>query len=203
MRKVLSVLVVGGLAVALGLTGQVKAWATQIQICGNGGSGYCLNDWGGHAVVGNPIKMYYGGNSYEDFYTVVLQSTCGGAGYITGTQSCWSQWGSGGANIVGSDIVAIVYGPGGCLGSDQSTGLAIITTCPNQNGTNGGFGTVWALSQTGPLGSNEDVAYSRPWSSAYSPSLGCLESGGNPGVQADASQIDQNGVCTVWGGPGI
>jgi hypothetical protein len=42
------------------------AHATQQEVCGNGGTGYCMNDWNG--VSDGPVKMYNGGNTNEDFY---------------------------------------------------------------------------------------------------------------------------------------
>jgi hypothetical protein len=51
-----------GLSLGLSLaTGVTPAFA-QTQICGNGGTGYCKNDWNGLGY-GNPVKMYNGNTS--------------------------------------------------------------------------------------------------------------------------------------------
>src|SRR5215471_2534943 len=55
------------LALVVGL-GVQPAGASTSQVCGNGGSGYCLNDWGGAGHSGDAIKMYYGGTTNDDFY---------------------------------------------------------------------------------------------------------------------------------------
>lgn len=171
-------------------------------VCGNRGTGYCLNNWGGHTVAGNPVKMYNGGASNENFFLVELSGTCNGAGSITVSSSCWSQWGSNGNLLIGDNIVAVAYGPGGCVGSDAN-GLAILANCPDNNGNNGGTGTVYAESFGGPLGDFWAVLYSRVWSQLTSPAFACLQSGGNVGVQASASHKETNGDCTQWDGPSI
>lgn len=187
---------VTALAPALLLAG--PASATTYQICGNGGSGYCLNDWGGHAYAGDAIKMYYGNSSNENFYIVRLTNFCSGAGYVTSAPSCYGQFGAGGINLVGDYVVEIQYGPAGCVASDPGSGLAILGTCPDLSGNNGSDGTVFAEAFTGPLGSKQWAYYDRYWSKIDN-DLRCLESGGNIGVQAYENH--PNG-CTVWGGSG-
>lgn len=183
-------------------TGVTPASASgTVRLCGartDGSLGYCLNDWGGHDFSGDPVKMDSGGLSNENFWVSHLTATCGGAGYVTSNSSCYGQWGTQGGLLVGSDIIAIVYGPGGCLGSD-STGKAIIANCPGSDGTGGGTGTVFAMSVCGPFGQpQEDCITSRPWSHS-SGQIANLESGGNIGIQAG---MTCTGGCTVWGGTG-
>lgn len=181
------VLATGGVAHASGVT----------RICGNAGSGYCLNDWGGADAQGDAIKMYYGGNSNENFWVHHLTTFCGGLGYIG--SSCTSQWGASGGLELGNDAVMIVYGPGGCIGSDNN-GLAILTSCPNDSGVGGGTGTVFAYSNTTCFGCAHTATFaSRPWSHS-SGQIANLESGGNVGFQAN---MICTGGCTNWGGSGV
>lgn len=52
------------------------AQASQTEICGKKGSGYCLNDWNGRVTNGSPVNLYYGGSSNEGFYAVLVTSWC-------------------------------------------------------------------------------------------------------------------------------
>src|SRR5690348_7293797 len=74
MRRAVLVAVSVAVALALALTGQTRVLATQQQICGNGGSGYCMNDWNGAYQY---VKMYNGGASHEDFGVIFEVSACG------------------------------------------------------------------------------------------------------------------------------
>lgn len=199
-RRIARLIAASSLAVGvLGATivGATPASATTVRICGNSGTGYCLNDWGGHDFIGDPIKMEVGGVSNENFWVHHLTTFCGGLGYVG--NSCTSQWGSQGSLVFTDDAVEIVYGPGGCLGSD-SNGLAIITTCPNDSGVGGGTGTVFAFSDTTCFGCSKTGGFiSRPWSNS-SGQLAYLESGGAVGNQAN--EICSSG-CTNWGGSGV
>jgi hypothetical protein len=67
-----AVALAGGLALA---GSAAPAMAVQQQICGNLGSGYCLNDWNNQ---GSGFRsMYYGGNPNENF-TAQFINRCGG-----------------------------------------------------------------------------------------------------------------------------
>jgi hypothetical protein len=179
----------------------VPAASGTVRLCGahtDGSLGYCLNDWGGHDFIGEPIKMENGGTTNENFWVHHLVNTCGGAGFVTGNSSCYGQWGADGNLTIGADIVSVIYGPGGCLASDGS-GNAVIGTCPDDSGNNGSTGTVFAMSTCGPFGqAQQDCIISRPWSHS-SGVLAYLESGGNVGVQA---RMTCSAACTIWGGTG-
>lgn len=80
-RAIRVLILPAALTLALGLTTQAQA--TPSQVCGNGGSGYCLNDWGGAGHSGDVIKMFNGGTTNDDFF-VQKVNRCSGSGYRRG-----------------------------------------------------------------------------------------------------------------------
>lgn len=175
---------VPSLAMVLGTGGVAHAYQTQE--CGNSGSGYCLNDWGGGDYLNDPIKMYYGGYGNEDFFANPLLNMCG-HGKVTAT--CPSL-GAAQSEFIGQPLFAIAYGPGGCVASD-AYGKAVIGDCPDQNGNNGSDGSIFIESSVG-LG----VTFaSREWTDYYGTGS-YLESGGNIGVQAN--ELCTSASCTIW-----
>ena len=56
------------------------AHAATYEICGNNGSGYCMNAWNG----GPGVKMYYGGYTNDDFYTHYVY-LCSGSDQVQST----------------------------------------------------------------------------------------------------------------------
>jgi hypothetical protein len=113
MRRAVLVAASVAVALALALTGQTGAFATQQQICGNSGSGYCMNDWNG---ANQYVKMYYGGVSHEDFGVIFEVSACG-SGVVTYNAStgtgCPFSDGHIDANFAGWPIVQVKYWPTG------------------------------------------------------------------------------------------
>lgn len=163
------------------------AHATQNQICGNAGSGYCLNDWGGGDFIGDPIKMDTGGGTNEDFYYGPLTTMCG-HGKVT--SSCPFDTTTLNDDFLGLPIFTIYYGPGGCAAGNAS-GQSVIGDCPSTAGVGGSDGTIY-VQQSDGLGV---IDYSRQWTNYYgSPSA--LESGGNVGVQAN--ELCTGSTCTIW-----
>ena len=77
-RRWLGLLAAGLLGLGIATGGAGPAFAQQ-QVCGNGGSGYCINAWFG----GPPVKMYYGGKSNEDFEFIFNVKECGSGGTTT------------------------------------------------------------------------------------------------------------------------
>ncbi len=180
-------------ALAVALLSPGTASATQQQICGNGGSGYCMNAWNG----GPSVKMYNGSNSHEDFYDELVP-LCNGY-YVTST--CPLANHNYDAEFEGAEIVQIVYAPTGqCIGSD-SNGHGILTTCNSVvTGTGGGVGTV-------------QIVYGEPGCSGFPPvdmvnrhytdqadAWRNVESGGNPGQPLIMNASIIEGQPTCWGG---
>lgn len=182
--------------ITLGFT-VVPAQASS-QICGNGGSGYCLNDWG-NGGSGNAVKMYNGGVANDNFYFQPVNACDGGSVILS---DCASAWGAQGGNLVGASITRVKYinsGPGYglCVGTNSS-GDAIMAACGDDTGSGAGNGVIMAFihNETCNTGSEAKVV-DRYWSKQYGV-LSLLESGGNVGVQAFLNYSDAD-TATCWG----
>jgi hypothetical protein len=122
MRTRLAIAITGiSTALMLGAM-SIPAYATQQQVCGNGGSGYCMNDWNG--VGDGPVKMYNGGNSNEDFYATNVYD-CNGSTADTvqaeqdgDPSNCPFSTVSLDNQFEGYTIIQVNYGghPGECIG---------------------------------------------------------------------------------------
>jgi hypothetical protein len=181
MRKIkLAFAVVAVLALALGL-GTQTAGASTSQVCGNGGSGYCLNDWGGAGHSGDAVKMYNGGTRNDDFYVQEV-NRCNGGDTVTST--CPFGNTSLDNQFLNDPIVEIVdtNAETECVGATSSD-YAVLASCANPiNGSGGGNGVIMVAVQAcyTPYGYGFVNRYaSDPHSRPY-----WLTSGGNPGVQA-------------------
>jgi hypothetical protein len=197
----------GALAVFAGMLAGAAgppAYGQADEICGNGGTGYCMNDWNG-GLNNNPVKMYYGGSSNEDFYTVQL-NPCNSSPPGEVTETCPFTVGSGyNASFDGDPIFAVEYaGTGYCIGTtgQQAGGpTGILTACPDYSGDGGGDGTMWIGTSDG------NFAVTRYWINYFYDNYGVsccsdianVTSGGNPGQPL--LMADQSGD-TYWGGPG-
>src|SRR5690349_3820653 len=106
------------------------------QVCENGGGGLCLNDWNG--TPSGAVKMGQNGFSHQNFGAFQLTTACG-AGRVTHT--CPFTVGTGlNDQMFDSIIVAVKYlGNGQCVGTGQNTRGAVLTTCPSNGGTGGGW----------------------------------------------------------------
>lgn len=196
-KRVLAFIASTGLCLGLAMaTGATPAFA-QTQICGNGGTGYCLNDWNGLGA-GNPIKMFNGNNSHEDFWIQPI-GRCGGSS--TGTLTCpFNDHNLDG--ILGGTIVQIRYANTSlCVAANTANGQAVMGACNGTgNGSGGDTGTVFVddglnlynvyyTNQHNPNATGDaDVPY-------------CAQSGGNPQTPLflNASFFSSVG-CTDWGG---
>lgn len=167
--------------------------AVQNQICGNNGSGYCMNDWNGLSF--GPVRMYYGGSSHEDF---IAQGINRCNGFVV-TTTCPFQNTTLDLEYYGDPIVQIEYVPSDeCLsGVDGGEGAlqVVLDYCNNvSTGSGGGFGTVYIIDQYQEL-------ISRYYSDLSGYAHG-LESGGNPGTSlSDNHYCGSTGAdyCTDWG----
>lgn len=179
--------------VALSIFSGIPASAQSNQICGNNGSGYCMNDWNGKSF--GPVDMYYGGSSHEDF---IAQGINRCNGFVV-TMTCPFQDTQLDQEYYNDPIVQIEYVPSGeCLsGVDGASGAAqvVLDYCNNvDTGSGGGYGTIYIIDKYQEL-------ISRYYSDLYSSSNG-LESGGNPGLPLSDNHscggynLD---YCTDWG----
>jgi hypothetical protein len=174
----------------LSLLSPGTAHAAQVQVCGNNGTGYCLNDWG-NGGLNNPVKMYWGNNSNEHF-VAVLTSWCNN-GHVR--SDCPFQHASLNQQYDGANIVQIEYLNGYCIGTNANAD-AVLGLCPNANATPSN-GTIMIEPRTpcgGGVGNGPSTyLVDRYWSDVAG-SSSYLRSGGNPGVQAYYS-----GTPTCWG----
>jgi hypothetical protein len=112
------------------------------QICGNGGTGYCINAWSG----GPSIKMYYGGNTNETFKTNLL-TLCDPQGTVT--ETCpFSNTEAPGLNnfLLGDPVVDFqdVNSNNQCIAAGPQ-GDAAMGSCPTSSGSGGAPGTIDVL----------------------------------------------------------
>lgn len=193
-RKLLAaaavVFAAGGLAVAAA----VPAHAVGHQICGNGGSGYCLNDWGGGTGNGNPVKMYYGGYA-NDAFEIVYVNACQNVGGLAADQvhagegGEWCPFGDLGIDqsLDGSFIFQIwYYNTGNECAATTGNAYVVLGTCARQSDGGGGSnGVINAVGNSSSCqSSNGDFfAVNRYWSDLVGQNE-YLNSGGNVGVQA-------------------
>ena len=180
-------------ALAAALLSSGTASATQQQICGNGGSGYCMNAWNG----GPSVKMYNGNTTHEDFYVENIP-LCNGY-YVTAT--CPLANHNFDAELMGYPIVQIVYAPTGqCVGSDSS-GHGTLTGCNSPTtGLNGGTGTVQILyGELACHGFPPGNLLNRHYTDAAD-AWENVESGGNPGQPLIMNAEVIEGQPTCWGG---
>jgi hypothetical protein len=198
MLKVISrrtALFAAGLPVALAaaLLSSGTASAAQQQICGNSGSGYCLNAWNG----GPAVKMYYGSSSHEDFYTELVP-LCNGS-YVTSTCPLANHIYDN--ELKGAEIEQIVYAPTGqCVGSDSS-GHGTLTGCNSVvTGTGGGNGTIQIVyGEPGCYGFPPADLLNRHYTD-LNDAWRNVESGGNPGQPLIMNASIIEGQPTCWGG---
>jgi hypothetical protein len=170
----------------------------QQQICGNNGTGYCLNDWNAKQTEGAAIKMFNGGNSNENFNVQQLTSMCNNG---VATSTCPIN--VSGVNLTGGTIVKLRYMSGPFCVATNSSGQAVLGVCPDLSGNGGDDGTIFVWWDTGVMTGpcalttgSQFTGYlaNRYWTNNDG-QLEDLFSGGNPGVQAFFG--GGNGTC--WG----
>jgi hypothetical protein len=176
--------------------GTQGAGASSSAVCGNSGSGYCLNDWGGHGASGDAVKMYYGGVANDDFYVQDV-NRCGGRDTVTATSfgdasNCPFGDVSLDNDFRGQHVVQIVdtNSETECVGSTRSD-TAVLARCANPlSGSGGGQGVIMVQS----LGGTPPNPFVSRFVSDQHSTARFLTSGGNPGVQANYNSE------TIWGG---
>jgi hypothetical protein len=188
-RRIVKVVALPGAALALvAWLGVQPALASSSQVCGNGGSGYCLNDWGGAGQSGDAVKMYYGGYSNDAFY-VQKVNRCSGhdtvqsTGYHDATNCPFTSTALD-YDFRGYSIVQITYinNTNECVAT-ASAAKAVLGVCADplsgSGGANGG-----------------SFFMNRYWVEANGGKESFLASGNAPGNQA----IYTVGGGTCWGG---
>lgn len=188
----------GAVLALVALLSVQPASASSSQVCGNGGSGYCLNDWGGAGQSGDAVKMEYGGTTNDAFY-VQKVNRCSGhdtvqsieRGDSTNCPFANANWDY---TLRGDPIVQIVYinNTSECVGSASSPN-AVLGVCADplsgSGGANGVVNVLWPQS----CGS---YFMSRYWTDANGGQDTFLSSGNAVGNQANYTV----GGGTCWGG---
>jgi hypothetical protein len=204
--KAVRALAVLAVALTTGL-GTQAAWASTSQVCGNGGSGYCLNDWGGAGASGDAINMYYGGTRNDDFYVqevnrcsgqYTVQSTAYGDSTncpfadTTFDQLYWND-----------DIVQIVDANSNteCVGTNSNSGAVLGSCADPSSGSGGADGVIQIIEYTACYDGYDGYAFlNRYWTDATD-STGFLGSGNSVGANAYYEGITgSNEPITCWGG---
>lgn len=163
-----------GITLFTGGTAQAQPSA----VCGNAGSGYCLNDWGNGGSQ-NPVKMYYGGYA-NDYFGVFSEDICSGSHYVT--PSCPFQHPGLDSKYLNDIIVEVQYlnaGSGHGLCAATSGGAtAVLGDCVETGHAQDGVIMVLDPSCSGGY-----HLVDRYWSD-LDDTTNTLTSGGNIGVQA-------------------
>lgn len=180
------------------LVGVPAAQAQSSQVCGNTGTGYCMNAWNG----GPSVKMYYGGYSNDNFAATPIFACSGhdtvqsvAAGNSTNCPFTDVHF----DDIYHGDyIVEFVYNNNGkCVGTDSASN-GTLGACGDIYGNGAANGAFNVLVNCGGGGWN---AINRYWTNSYGSNgiLAYAASGGNPGLPL----ILNSRGATCWGGSGL
>jgi hypothetical protein len=165
--------------------------ATQQQICGNDGTGYCLNDWN-NLGVNNYIEMYYGSSSNEDF-EARLVDPCHNGGTVT--ETCpFTDSGIDEANF-GDYIVQLYYAPKNLCIGNATSGEGILTGCGDQYGNGAGDGTIMAWT----FGNGPNNLIDRYYTNLFDSETYTCSSGSLKGPVYLNESYKTGGGCN-WGG---
>lgn len=192
------------LAITAGLAIAAPAHATQQQICANGGTGYCMQDYGGGDFTGDAVTDYYGSSSYENFYAL-YDNACGGGHLVQAVidgdpRNCPFTAVAQDQYWRGYSIYEIQYGPGGCVVSGSSS-KAVLGNCDNtSNGTGGSAGVkqiLWGSSGTSCDGAKNQGYDVNVYNTDYYGSAAFLQDAGTLWGQ-EYFYVETSGTC--WGG---
>jgi hypothetical protein len=178
-------------------------------VCGNRGSGYCLNAWNG----GPYVKMYYGGNYGNDQFYLIAESACQGQDYVTAVAAgdalnCPFSNVKYDNEYEGDGIDAIYYvgsfssnSPTYCVGTGNLNGLpdvGYLGACGDGYGDGIIQGGLFVqTSTTYCIGGV--VLINKYWTNQDAQPAYAY-SGGNPGQPL---YVGANGSGTCWGGSGV
>lgn len=191
------------LTLALGL-GVAPAGASSSQICGNNGTGYCINAWNG----GPQVKMYYGGYYNDDFYVQEV-NRCQGSYLVLSTQrgdgvNCpfanasqdyrWWHW----PIVEIADTNNVTQCVGSTTGSPYDAELA---ACADPlSGSGGGYGVIMVLTD-GQNGQCAGYWFVDRYVSDINQELSAyLQSGGQLGSDAYYYVPTGNNLPSCWNG---
>ena len=184
----------------------IPAAQAQSNICGNDGSGYCMNAWNG----GPTVKMYYGG-VYNDNFSYNPVFLCSGSDRVQSTlhgskTDCPFTNKYIDSDAYNAEIVEIVYdnATNECVASETpgyGGDAAVLGACGNMYGTgaaNGVFDVV-AYDITGQCFGNFLV--NRFWTNFFGSTETFVESDGNPGADLETGWTPQytGEEPTCWG----
>ena len=174
------------------------ASASTIQVCGNNGSGYCMNNWNG---AGTWVKMYYGGTVNDSFKIIHLTGDCNG-GHVSngGTHgNCPFTDPDLDQQYAGAWIDEVKNTQTGLCVSGAG-GQGILGACGSSNGSGAATGAI--MIEVRPLGCNNfnTELIDRYWDDFNSGVPNAyVTSGGNPGLGLNLDAASP----TCWGGPGV
>lgn len=176
------------------ITAAPAAASSFSNVCGSGGTGYCLNDWNGGGS-GNAVKMYYGGYANDHFGSFEVNACDGGAVIRSDCLSAWS----GDTALVGAIIVRVVYQNNSslCVATNTS-GDTVLGACGDSTGSGAANGVIMAVLQAGSCtGGNQSYFTDRYWDHQYGQDT-WMTSGGNIGIQAFLNNTSL-AASTCWG----
>jgi hypothetical protein len=158
------------------------------EICGNGGTGYCLNAWNG----GPYVKMYYGGGYTNDYFYFQAVSPCSGNDTVQSTgygdkTNCPFTNSSIDYALHNDLIVELVDGNNHeCVGTGNLNGVhdvGYLGSCGNGSGAGaiqGALDVEYTPICPSPSGT-ETALVNRYWTNTYNSGYyGYVSSGGNP-----------------------
>lgn len=177
-----SLAVVGGVALTTPAHG-----ATFPEICGNDGTGYCMNAWGG----GPQVAMYYGGVT-NDAYATEDINPCNSTPANRVTPTCPFTVGSGMNSKLLNDTILRIrnQNDGLCVGTDGS-GFGLEGACGDGNANGAANGVIMVKVLTGTGGW---WLVDRYWSNH----VGNVEYVTSPGAVGYLVEMDVGTRITEW-----
>lgn len=126
--------------------------APTFEVCTATSTPLCLNRNGGGTGVGTSVIGYTIHDKNNDFFFLQLSAMCN-HGYVSESPACpFTNGGGLNTRYRGKSIVEIVASNTNnmCVADNGTgSGFAALEKCPDNNGQNGGTGTVFVLAQNG------------------------------------------------------
>jgi hypothetical protein len=158
-------------------------------VCGNNGTGYCLNDWNN---AGGAVKMYYGGTT-NDNYIVEQETLACNNGVSTATCPINVN----GLNTAGAAIIEILNPRDGRCVATNGNAQAVEGTCADLRGIGGSNGVTGLWFSNSSCHANWPGFFlNRYWTQNDSTWV-WLQSGGALGAQAYFVRT-QPGTSSCW-----
>jgi hypothetical protein len=164
-------------------SGAYASAAPYPEVCGDNGSGLCLNNWSGANGI---VAMYYNGSANDNMQAELI-NPCNSAA-STGapdqvTHTCPFTVGYGLNNIFYGDQILQVedLNSGLCVGTDGDAG-GTETACNDATGQGGGDGTIQVAVPAGAGNAGSELI-NRYWTNAAPQIVAYVQSGGSVGAQ--------------------